>query len=274
LKQRESSRGKIMKAKRYLILGSVVVCCVAILPLQLSGTIDSEQTREDKFAVYVLEGLKGVDVKVVQLLSAFEESRLPRNPIDVNDLEAQAEHILHRAGIWVFQDSSQDPEIAQLVITVNTWKTKFAHSFIVQVKTELCQLAELVRGKRLRIMAPTWPVGVRIEQAEMTAVINLLQIRKVVQEEVKRQIGIFIEDYCIANPCIRPVMTGTIRYISIEGGFYGIVADSGERYDPINLPQEFAKDGLRVKFQVKEVRGRVSVRMWGRIVRIIKIAKL
>lgn len=263
-----------MKTKKYLILGSVVVCCAAILPLQLSGTIDSEEMREDKFAVYVLEGLKGVDVKVVQLLSAFEESRLPRNPIDVNDLEAQAKRILHRAGIWDVEDSSQDPEIAQLVITVNTWKTKFAHSFIVQVKMELYQLAELVRGKRLRIMAPTWPVGVRIQEAEMTAVINLLQIKKVLQEEIKRQIGIFIEDYCTANRCVWPVMTGTIRYISIEGGFYGIVADNGEHYDPINLPREFAKDALRVKFQVKDVKGMVSVRMWGKIVRIIKIAKL
>ncbi len=43
--------------------------------------------------------------------------------------------------------------------------------------------------------------------------------------------------------------TGTIVYLNFEGGFYGIIADNGEHYDPINLPSEFKKDGLRVRFK-------------------------
>ena len=35
-----------------------------------------------------------------------------------------------------------------------------------------------------------------------------------------------------------------------RGGFYGIVADDGERYLPADLPQEFRADGLRVRFVV------------------------
>ena len=41
---------------------------------------------------------------------------------------------------------------------------------------------------------------------------------------------------------------GTIHYEDLEGGFYGIMADSGERYLPINLNDTFKIDGLRVKF--------------------------
>ena len=34
--------------------------------------------------------------------------------------------------------------------------------------------------------------------------------------------------------------SGTITYINLEGGFYGIVADDGEHYVPINLPSELS----------------------------------
>ena len=45
--------------------------------------------------------------------------------------------------------------------------------------------------------------------------------------------------------------TGTIQYNDFEGGFYGIVRDNGEAYDPINLPTEFEEDGLRVKYSIE-----------------------
>ncbi|MFC1783469.1 hypothetical protein ACFL02_07775, partial [Planctomycetota bacterium] len=64
---------------------------------------------------------------------------------------------------------------------------------------------------------------------------------------------------------------GTIQYNSFEGGFYGIVADNGERYDPVNLPAKFARDNLRVLYRVKELPERVSVHMWGTIVEILGI---
>jgi hypothetical protein len=39
---------------------------------------------------------------------------------------------------------------------------------------------------------------------------------------------------------------GTMKYLPMEGGFYGIQADSGARYRPVNLPGECAEEGLRV----------------------------
>ncbi len=67
--------------------------------------------------------------------------------------------------------------------------------------------------------------------------------------------------------------TGVIRYFSLEGGFYGIVADNGKNYDPRNLSPEFKQDGLRVRFQVK-TRNEATVHMWGTPVDIISIEKL
>jgi hypothetical protein len=68
--------------------------------------------------------------------------------------------------------------------------------------------------------------------------------------------------------------TGTVIFLPIEGGFYGIKGDDGRNYDPVNLPDEFRKDGLRVRYDVRELRDRASVHMWGTIAEIVRIEKL
>jgi hypothetical protein len=70
------------------------------------------------------------------------------------------------------------------------------------------------------------------------------------------------------------LVTGTVRYIDVEGGFYGIEADERTKLDPVNLPEEFRKDGVRVRVRVEELPDRVSIHMWGKIVRIVEIKRL
>jgi len=64
--------------------------------------------------------------------------------------------------------------------------------------------------------------------------------------------------------------TGTIKYIPLEGGFYGIETDKGEKYLPLNLPAEFKEDGLKVWFKAKPRRG-ATIQMWGKPVEILEI---
>jgi inhibitor of cysteine peptidase len=68
--------------------------------------------------------------------------------------------------------------------------------------------------------------------------------------------------------------TGTIQYNDFEGGFYGIVSDNNEYYDPINLPKEFEEDGIRVEYSIKILENQTSIHMWGEVVEIIEIQKL
>jgi hypothetical protein len=65
--------------------------------------------------------------------------------------------------------------------------------------------------------------------------------------------------------------TGTIVFLSFEGGFYGIRADDGKSYDPVNLPAEFRNEGLRVRFEAKELKDQASFHMWGVIVQLVHI---
>jgi len=66
-------------------------------------------------------------------------------------------------------------------------------------------------------------------------------------------------------------ITGTVRYVNVEGGFYGIETDDGTKLDPVNLPDRFKKDGLGIKARVETLQDQVSSHMWGQLVRILTI---
>ncbi len=82
--------------------------------------------------------------------------------------------------------------------------------------------------------------------------------------------------FLIFNGCVKVSLedTGTIKYINLEGGFYGIVGDSGQKLDPVNLKDEFKKDGLRVKFVYSLKKDKMSVHQWGETVEIISVRKI
>ncbi len=79
---------------------------------------------------------------------------------------------------------------------------------------------------------------------------------------------------CMTDSGDNFVGTGTIVFLSFEGGFYGIRSDDGKSYDPINLPAEFRKEGLRVRFEARELKDRASFHMWGIIIEIVHIQAL
>ena len=71
------------------------------------------------------------------------------------------------------------------------------------------------------------------------------------------------------------VATGTVRFFSVEGGFWAIAGDDNITYDPMTpLRSEFQREGLRVRFEAK-VRSDVGgTHMVGPVVEIIQIEKL
>ena len=70
------------------------------------------------------------------------------------------------------------------------------------------------------------------------------------------------------------VTRGTVEYFSFEGGFYGIISNSGKGYDPINLPPEFQENGTKVFIIAQKNLKMLSDHMWGEIIRIISIRKI
>ena len=65
-------------------------------------------------------------------------------------------------------------------------------------------------------------------------------------------------------------ITGRITYENIGMGFYGIEADNGIQYQPLNLSPTFAKNGLRVKIVARTMNVE-TMEMWGTPIEIQKI---
>ena len=76
-----------------------------------------------------------------------------------------------------------------------------------------------------------------------------------------------------ANDGATIVENGVVKHLTFEGGFYGIVGDSGQNYDPTNLDVNFQQDGLRVKFRAKLDTNYVG-HLYGKGIDIILIDKL
>ena len=67
---------------------------------------------------------------------------------------------------------------------------------------------------------------------------------------------------------------GTIRYINLSGGFWGIEGDNGQKYAPVSdLPNRFQKEGLRIKAQVQPAQV-FSIMMWGQHVEVKNLEKI
>ncbi len=70
------------------------------------------------------------------------------------------------------------------------------------------------------------------------------------------------------------IITGTVKFIDIEGGFYGIISDDGTKLDPLNLSVDYQEDGLRIKAGISIKKNVVTIRMWGTPVQINQIQKI
>lgn len=69
-------------------------------------------------------------------------------------------------------------------------------------------------------------------------------------------------------------ITGTVVHEDLEGGFWGLIGDNGEKYRPVeSLPEAVREDGCRIEAVVEPVQA-LSFAMWGRNVRVHSIEKL
>lgn len=76
------------------------------------------------------------------------------------------------------------------------------------------------------------------------------------------------------NPVNYENAKGQVTYINLEGGFYGIKTDDSKNLEPINLPDEYKIDGIRISFNYKQRTDLASYRMWGIIVELSDIKRI
>ncbi len=66
----------------------------------------------------------------------------------------------------------------------------------------------------------------------------------------------------------------TVTHVLIEGGFYGLVTDTGERLLPLQMSSEFRQDGLRVRYEGAADDNQISIYQWGTLTKLTTLEKL
>ncbi|TVR76153.1 MAG: hypothetical protein EA409_13715 [Saprospirales bacterium] len=64
------------------------------------------------------------------------------------------------------------------------------------------------------------------------------------------------------------IVTGRIILLPFGIDSWGIEGDDGQNYEPVNLPDPFKAEGLRIGFRILPSPDLVSVTMWGKPVKI------
>jgi hypothetical protein len=64
---------------------------------------------------------------------------------------------------------------------------------------------------------------------------------------------------------------GFIKYVELEGGFFGIMTEDGTKYFPDYLGQDYKVDGLGVRVLAKPQEQILGIQMWGTPIEILKI---
>ena len=67
---------------------------------------------------------------------------------------------------------------------------------------------------------------------------------------------------------------GIVDFVDVEGGCWSILADGNTRFEPINLPEPFQKDDLRVRVSAKLRSDLGSFCQVGWIMEIVSIERL
>jgi hypothetical protein len=57
--------------------------------------------------------------------------------------------------------------------------------------------------------------------------------------------------------------TATVKYMNLEGGFFGLVSKEGKHWLPMNLNKEFQQDGAVIKVRGNALMGMMTIQQWG-----------
>ena len=69
-------------------------------------------------------------------------------------------------------------------------------------------------------------------------------------------------------------IVGKSRFIGLEGGFWAIESDKGDKYTPINMPEQLKTEGATVRVRAKILKGAMSISMYGEAIRIVSFETL
>lgn len=68
------------------------------------------------------------------------------------------------------------------------------------------------------------------------------------------------------------VYTATVKYIELEGGFYGLLTKDGKKLLPKNLAKDYLTDGTIISFRMVPMDDVMTTQQWGTLVMVSDVA--
>ncbi|MDA0346092.1 MAG: hypothetical protein O3C43_01815 [Verrucomicrobia bacterium] len=122
------------------------------------------------------------------------------------------------------------------------------------------------------VVAPPAPSVVSTPEPEVVPEPEIVEVVELIPEpEIKVEVA--LPEVQMVIPAVPKPLTilGFIKYIELEGGFFGIMTESGSKYFPDYLDPDFKVDGLSVRVQATPQEQILGIQMWGTPIEIIKI---
>ncbi len=67
---------------------------------------------------------------------------------------------------------------------------------------------------------------------------------------------------------ISDYMMATVKYIPLEGGFYGLMTEDNQKLLASNLDKKYFSEGTVLRFRIQPVEGIMTIQQWGKSVKI------
>jgi len=106
------------------------------------------------------------------------------------------------------------------------------------------------------------------EKAESDAS-NIVQPKQTMQENVNQKSNatsnkaVQIKEAKIINKEMTVWKKATVKYMQLEGGFYGLITENGQKLLPMGLPKAFQQDGAVVNVLGKVKKDVMTFQQWG-----------
>tara|TARA_B100001123_G_scaffold451006_1_gene625908 strand:- start:5005 stop:5475 length:471 start_codon:yes stop_codon:yes gene_type:complete len=113
------------------------------------------------------------------------------------------------------------------------------------------------------------PVPESIPELE---VVEVVEVEPEIQEPLPELPQVVEEPVAPAEPEPESLtILGFIKYVELEGGFFGIMTEDGAKYFPEYLEPDFKQDGLNVRVVALPQEQILGIQMWGMPIKILKI---
>tara|TARA_R110001583_G_scaffold163001_1_gene315222 strand:- start:5014 stop:5373 length:360 start_codon:yes stop_codon:yes gene_type:complete len=63
----------------------------------------------------------------------------------------------------------------------------------------------------------------------------------------------------------------TVKYLNLEGGFYGLVSKNGSKLLPKDLPKKYKIDGTTLRVEGHLINNMVTIQQWGKPFKVTNV---